>query len=251
MLTDAGFTYKGNQLDRPEGQPGQLDIHVISGWSDWVASNQIITKNLAGDRHRLERGARARLGLLAAERVRDEEPDAALADRLPGLAVRLLLRQPAQNAFIPSGKDGTPTGNWEHFADPKATELLEPVEDHAQPGEAAAARDAAREDLPARISRSSRSSSARAGRPTARSTSTASTRRRTSTATRSSRRSRTTSSPSPGSAQAGRPGRNRRGRPSSRRAAPARRPPVYPPVDDTCAGSPVGSSSTSSRSGSR
>ena len=45
-LTDAGFTYKGNTLLDPKGNPVQLNIHVISGWSDWVASNQIITKNL-------------------------------------------------------------------------------------------------------------------------------------------------------------------------------------------------------------
>ena len=46
MLTDNGFTYKGSDLIDPKGNPVKLDIHVISGWSDWVASNQIITKNL-------------------------------------------------------------------------------------------------------------------------------------------------------------------------------------------------------------
>src|SRR6478735_11269531 len=46
VLTDAGFTYKGNKLYDPKGNPVSLDIHVISGLSDWVASNQIITKNL-------------------------------------------------------------------------------------------------------------------------------------------------------------------------------------------------------------
>ena len=46
MLTAAGFTYKGSQLIDPKGNPVRLDIHVISGWSDWVASDQIIAKNL-------------------------------------------------------------------------------------------------------------------------------------------------------------------------------------------------------------
>jgi peptide/nickel transport system substrate-binding protein len=46
LLTANGFTYKGNALIDPKGNPVKLDIHVISGWSDWVASNQIITKNL-------------------------------------------------------------------------------------------------------------------------------------------------------------------------------------------------------------
>src|SRR5215203_6367560 len=45
LLTDNGFTYKGNDLYDPKGDRVRLDIHVISGWSDWVASNQIITKN--------------------------------------------------------------------------------------------------------------------------------------------------------------------------------------------------------------
>ena len=48
VLTANGFTYKGNKLIDPKGNPVSLDIHVISGWSDWVASNQIITKNLQG-----------------------------------------------------------------------------------------------------------------------------------------------------------------------------------------------------------
>ena len=94
MLTDAGFTYKGSTLIDPKGNPVNLDIHVISGWSDWVASNQIITKNLQAIGHQLEREARAGLELVVSERVGDEEPDPALADRLAGLAVRLLPKQP-------------------------------------------------------------------------------------------------------------------------------------------------------------
>src|SRR5438477_2417280 len=46
LLTDNGFTYKGSKLYDQKRNPVGLDIHVISGWSDWVASNQIITKNL-------------------------------------------------------------------------------------------------------------------------------------------------------------------------------------------------------------
>ena len=30
----------------------------------------------------------------------------------------------SKNAFIPAGQDGTPTGNWEHFYNDKATSLL-------------------------------------------------------------------------------------------------------------------------------
>ena len=91
-LTDDGFTYKGSQLLDPKGNPVNLDIHVISGWSDWVASDQIIAKNLQAigiD----SREARAGLELVVSERIAHEEPDAALAGRRPGLAVRLLQRQ--------------------------------------------------------------------------------------------------------------------------------------------------------------
>jgi peptide/nickel transport system substrate-binding protein len=30
----------------------------------------------------------------------------------------------SSNAFVPSGQDGTPTGNWEHYQDSQATALL-------------------------------------------------------------------------------------------------------------------------------
>src|ERR671936_503566 len=46
LLTDNGFTYKGDKLIDPKGNPVSFQIHVISGWSDWVASLQIIAKNL-------------------------------------------------------------------------------------------------------------------------------------------------------------------------------------------------------------
>ena len=41
-----GFTYSGSKLLDPKGNPVALEVHVIGGWSDWVASLQIITKNL-------------------------------------------------------------------------------------------------------------------------------------------------------------------------------------------------------------
>ena len=108
MLTDAGFTYKGSNLLDPKGNAVKLDIHVISGWSDWVASNQIITKNLRDigiDSHvKLEPD----WGCLVPERVLDEEPDAALAGRLAGLAVRLLLREPVAERVHPVGPGRLP-----------------------------------------------------------------------------------------------------------------------------------------------
>jgi peptide/nickel transport system substrate-binding protein len=123
-LTDAGFTYKGNQLIDPKGNPVQLNIHVISGWSDWVASNQIITKDLR------DIGIDSNVAL---------EPDwgswspNAFAGKFPtllwqggsqGSPYGYYYSNLSQNAFIPAGQDATATGNWEHFADPEATSLL-------------------------------------------------------------------------------------------------------------------------------
>jgi peptide/nickel transport system substrate-binding protein len=124
MLTAAGFTYKGNTLLDPKGNTVNLDIHVISGWSDWVASDQIITKNLQ------EIGINSKVAL---------EPDwnswypNASATKNP-----TLLWQTASNAspyafynanlspnkFTPSGEDATNTGNWAHYSDAKSTPLL-------------------------------------------------------------------------------------------------------------------------------
>jgi len=124
MLTDAGFTYKGSTLLDPKGNPVKLDLHVISGWSDWVASDQIITKNLR------DIGIDSNVAL---------EPDwgawqpNAYATKFPtllweggsqGSPYGFFYSNLSQNAYIPSGQDAETTGNWSHFADPKATALL-------------------------------------------------------------------------------------------------------------------------------
>jgi peptide/nickel transport system substrate-binding protein len=124
LLTDAGFTYKSGKLIDPKGSPVKLDIHVISGWSDWVASNQIITKNLR------DIGINSNVAL---------EPDwgawypNASATKFPTLLWQVASQASpygyfyanlSRNAYIPPGQDATSTGNWEHFSDAKATELL-------------------------------------------------------------------------------------------------------------------------------
>jgi peptide/nickel transport system substrate-binding protein len=123
-LTDAGFTYKGSRLIDPKGDAVKLDIHVISGWSDWVASNQIITRNLR------DIGINSNVAL---------EPDwgawypSAYATKFPtllwqggstGSPYGYFYANLSQNAFIPKGQDASSTGNWEHFSDAAATSLL-------------------------------------------------------------------------------------------------------------------------------
>jgi peptide/nickel transport system substrate-binding protein len=124
-LTDAGFTYKGNQLLDPKGNPVSLDIHVISGWSDWVASDQIIAKNLQA------------IGISSKEVL---EPDwnswypNAASTKNPTLLWQVggqgspygfFNANLSNNAFVASGLDATNTGNWEHFKSDQGTALLQ------------------------------------------------------------------------------------------------------------------------------
>jgi peptide/nickel transport system substrate-binding protein len=124
LLTDNGFTYKGNKLYDPKGNAVSLDIHVISGWSDWVASNQIITKNLQD------------IGIDSNVKL---EPDwgswfpNAFATKNPTLLWQngsqaspygYFNANLSQNSLIPSGQDASPTGNWSHTANASATGLL-------------------------------------------------------------------------------------------------------------------------------
>ncbi len=124
LLTDNGFTYKGNKLYDPKGNPVSLDIHVISGWSDWVASNQIITKDLQG------------IGIDSNVKL---EPDwnswfpNAFATKNPTLLWQtgsqaspygFFNANLSQNSVVPPGTDASATGNWSHTYDAQATGLL-------------------------------------------------------------------------------------------------------------------------------
>jgi peptide/nickel transport system substrate-binding protein len=124
MLTDANFTYRSGRLIDPKGDAVRLDIHVISGWSDWVASNQIITRNLR------DIGINSNVAL---------EPDwgawfpGAFATKFPtllwqggsqGSPYGFFYSNLSKNAFIPKGQDASATGNWAHFSDGQATSLL-------------------------------------------------------------------------------------------------------------------------------
>jgi peptide/nickel transport system substrate-binding protein len=124
LLTDAGFTYKGSKLYDPKGNAVNLDIHVISGWSDWVASNQIITKNLQD------------IGIDSNVKL---EPDwgswfpNAFATKNPTLLWQngsqaspygYFNANLSQNSLVPSGQDASTTGNWSHTSNAQATTLL-------------------------------------------------------------------------------------------------------------------------------
>jgi peptide/nickel transport system substrate-binding protein len=124
MLTGAGFTYKGNTLIDPKGNPVKLDTHVISGWSDWVASNQIITKNLQAIGIDSNVALEPDWGSWQPNAMSTKNPTLLWQGGSQGSPYGYFYANLSKNAFIPSGEDGTPTGNWEHFYDPAATSLL-------------------------------------------------------------------------------------------------------------------------------
>jgi peptide/nickel transport system substrate-binding protein len=124
MLTDAGFTYKGSTLLDPKGNPVKLDIHVISGWSDWVASNQIITKNLRDIGIDSNVALEPDWGAWQPNAMATKNPTLLWQGGSQGSPYGYFYANLSKNAYIPPGQDGTPTGNWEHYADAQATTLL-------------------------------------------------------------------------------------------------------------------------------
>jgi peptide/nickel transport system substrate-binding protein len=125
LLTDNGFKYQGDKLYDPKGNRVGFQIHVISGWSDWVASLQIISKNLQD------------IGIDASVKL---EPDwgSWYPNATSTKFVTLLWQTAAvgspygfffnnmhENTYLPSGQDAVNTGNFAHFKDTSATKLLD------------------------------------------------------------------------------------------------------------------------------
>jgi peptide/nickel transport system substrate-binding protein len=122
---DAGFTYKGDNLFDPRGDRVRFQIHVIGGWSDWVASLQIIAKNLED------------VGIDASVKL---EPNwgAWQPNAMSTKFVTLLWSNGANDItpyayffshFDPStnlgpGVDASATGNWEHFTSQSGATML-------------------------------------------------------------------------------------------------------------------------------
>ncbi|MBV8480682.1 MAG: hypothetical protein JOY72_10305, partial [Actinobacteria bacterium] len=124
-LTDAGFTYKGSQLLDPKGNPVTLNIYVISGWSDWVASDQIIAKDLSA------------IGINSSEQLEPDwnswYPNASTTNDPTLLWQNVSGATPygyfnanlSQSEYTPPGQDATVTSNWAHFYDTAAQPLLD------------------------------------------------------------------------------------------------------------------------------
>src|SRR5919206_2358315 len=124
ILTRAGFTYKGGKLIDPKGDQVSLDIHVIAGWSDWVASNQIITRNLRDIGINSKVALEPEWGAWFPNAYATKNPTLLWQNGSQGSPYGFFYANLSRNAYIPPGQDATATSNWEHFAHEGATGLL-------------------------------------------------------------------------------------------------------------------------------
>jgi peptide/nickel transport system substrate-binding protein len=124
-FTDAGFSYRGGNLVDPRGNRVGFQIHVIGGWSDWVASLQIIARDLD------------EVGIDASVKL---EPDwGAWQPNAMSTKFTTLLWNFGGNDITPyayffshydpstnlgAGVDASATGNWEHYTHPTGAALL-------------------------------------------------------------------------------------------------------------------------------
>ncbi len=124
LLTANGFTYKGSKLIDPKGNAVSLNIHVISGWSDWVASNQIITKDLQGIGIDSNVALEPDWGSWFPNAYATKNPTLLWQNGSQASPYGFFNSNLSQNSLVPSGQDASTTGNWEHTYDPTATTLL-------------------------------------------------------------------------------------------------------------------------------
>jgi peptide/nickel transport system substrate-binding protein len=124
LLTAAGFKYSGSKLNDPRGDRVKIDIHVISGWSDWVASNQIITRNLRNIGIDSNVALEPDWGAWSPNAFAGKFPTLLWQGGSQGSPYGYFYANLSRNAYIPSGQDATATGNWEHFSHAGATRLL-------------------------------------------------------------------------------------------------------------------------------
>lgn len=124
-LVAAGFSYDQHRLLDPRGHRVVLEATVIASWADWLATWQIIARNLD------DIGISVHLKL--APTWGDWQP-AAFATKAATLLwtnagngstpYEYFREHLDRSAFVASGRDAGITGNWEHFQSPEGTRLL-------------------------------------------------------------------------------------------------------------------------------
>ncbi len=125
-FTDANFTYKGGDLFDPKGDRVRFQMHVIGGWSDWVASLQIIARNLNA------------VGIDASVKIEPDWPawvsNSAISGTKPSLIWSNGGGDPTPYAYffshfdpsqvVPTGQDALAFGNFERNANAQAAAVL-------------------------------------------------------------------------------------------------------------------------------
>jgi peptide/nickel transport system substrate-binding protein len=128
-LVAAKFSYKGNTLLDPNGNPVNLTLSVINGWSDWDLSMQIIQKNLKAI------GINASINMMTQTAWFDESQKGTLPGGNGQLHWVITTDTPynyfegfmSQESFAPIGTDATLSGNdnYERYVSPEASALLQ------------------------------------------------------------------------------------------------------------------------------
>jgi peptide/nickel transport system substrate-binding protein len=124
MLTDNGFKYEGNKLVDPKGDRVSFQIHVISGWSDWVASLQIITKNLQDVGIDADVKLEPGWGEWYPNATSTKFVTLLWQTASTGSPYGFFFNNMHENTYLPSGQDAVNTGNFAHYKDTTATNLL-------------------------------------------------------------------------------------------------------------------------------
>ena len=88
---------------------------MISGWSDWVASNQIITKNLQAIGIDSNVALEPDWGAWFPNAFATKYPTLLWQNGSQGSPYGYFNANLSQNSFIPSGQDASATGNWSHY----------------------------------------------------------------------------------------------------------------------------------------
>lgn len=126
LLKKAGFTYKGSQLVDPHGNNVTMTAEVIAGWTDWVASLHIISANLAAIGVTLNVKNDPDWGTWYPVATSQSNSTLmwtylGLGNTTPYELFNEFLNPTSKTA---SGTDESASGDWAHFADGKATPLL-------------------------------------------------------------------------------------------------------------------------------
>lgn len=125
-FTDANFTYKSGDLYDPKGDRVRFQMHVIGGWSDWVASLQIVSRNLQA------------VGIDASVKIEPDWPawvsNSAISGTQPSLIWSNGGGDPTPYAYffshfdpsqvVPTGQDALAFGNFERNANVQAAAIL-------------------------------------------------------------------------------------------------------------------------------